>query len=121
MVEPEVFSLNDEAVVLLPELFVQLYPVPLPGGRGGEPGPLSPNTRSSQLTNQLWPFLTLENSNTETHLVINLVTMSLHSYCYGTKIQNQVGVYNVLKYKLKLKCESFLPDSSSVHSMSWSG
>ena len=69
MVEPEVFSLNDEAVVLLPELFVQLYPVPLPGGRGGEPGSLSPNTRSAQLTNQLGPFLTLENSKTETHLV----------------------------------------------------
>ena len=33
---PEIFSLNKERVVLLPELFVQLHPVPLPSRRGGE-------------------------------------------------------------------------------------
>lgn len=34
---PEIFSLNDQSVVLLPELLVQLRPVPLSGRGGGEP------------------------------------------------------------------------------------
>ena len=56
---PEVFSLNDESVVLLPELFVEFHSVPLPGRGGGEASLVCEQLQRGLVPGQLGAFLNI--------------------------------------------------------------